>query len=96
MVGRFLEVVSAIGPFVAGASGMPVRRFLAASAAGTGLWSALYVGLGYVFADSAGAMLDLMGQASLWALGAAAAVAVGAYGLRRRRSPTSPRPAPVI
>ena len=85
VVGRFIGVVRAMGPFTAGASGMPATRFVAADVVGAGLWAATFTGLGYLFAGSVGALLDVLHQAQLGAgIAVAAAVAVVVV-VRRRR-----------
>lgn len=87
VAGRFVEVVSALGPFMAGVAGMGTRRFMVASVLGTALWSGVYLGLGYVFSSSATQLLEQIGQASLWAAGAAAAMFGG-----RGAAASLPRP----
>jgi membrane protein DedA with SNARE-associated domain/membrane-associated phospholipid phosphatase len=52
LVGRFLGLVRALAPFIAGSSGMPYRAFLPYSVLGTGLWAATFSILGYVLADN--------------------------------------------
>ena len=42
-IGRFIGFFRSLGPFVAGSARVPYRRFLAASLAGAGLWSAVFV-----------------------------------------------------
>jgi membrane protein DedA with SNARE-associated domain len=52
IVGRFIGVVRALAPFVAGSSRMPARRFLPATFVASGLWSAAFSVLGYLFWES--------------------------------------------
>jgi membrane protein DedA with SNARE-associated domain len=52
IVGRFIGVVRALAPFVAGSSRMPARRFIPATLLASGLWSAAFTMLGYVFWQS--------------------------------------------
>jgi membrane protein DedA with SNARE-associated domain len=89
VTGRFVGVVRALGPFTAGASGMPALRFVAADVAGAGLWALTFTGLGYLFAGNVGALVDGLHHAQL-ALGAVLALTIGALLLarRRRRDPT--------
>jgi undecaprenyl-diphosphatase len=47
LIGRFVGLVRPIAPFLAGASRYPARRFAALAFAGTGLWSAAFVLLGF-------------------------------------------------
>lgn len=49
VVGRFIGLVRVITPFAAGASKMPARRFVPYAVLGSGLWSAAFSALGYVF-----------------------------------------------
>jgi len=85
VVGRFVGVVRAMGPFTAGASGMQTGRFIVADVAGAGLWAATFTGLGYLFAGSVGALVDVLHQAQLAAGIALAAAVVVVVVLRRRR-----------
>jgi membrane protein DedA with SNARE-associated domain len=48
-VAKFLPGLDAVMPPLAGAEGAPVLAFLAVDAAGSLLWSAAYVGLGFAF-----------------------------------------------
>jgi undecaprenyl-diphosphatase len=47
--GRFLGLVRPLIPFTAGASNMPLRRFLPYDVLAAGLWSILFCTLGYLF-----------------------------------------------
>ena len=49
LIGRFIGLVRALAPFIAGSSKMPYRRFAPYSVIGTGLWAATFVLLGYFF-----------------------------------------------
>jgi membrane protein DedA with SNARE-associated domain/rhodanese-related sulfurtransferase len=53
-VAKFLPGLDGLLPPLAGAEGVPFPRFLALDAAGSLLWSASYVGLGYVFSNQLG------------------------------------------
>jgi membrane protein DedA with SNARE-associated domain len=85
VIGRFVGIVRAMGPFTAGASGMRPGRFVAADVVGAGLWAAAFTGLGYVFAGSVGALVDALHRAQLAAGVALAAALVVAVVIRRRR-----------
>ncbi len=68
LVGRFIGLVRALAPFVAGSSGMEYRAFVPYSVLGTGLWAATFSILGYVgsrsineIAESAGTGITLFG-----------------------------------
>jgi membrane-associated protein len=52
LLGRFTGLIRAVSPFVAGASGLALRRFLAWSAAGALLWAATLTLVGYGFSES--------------------------------------------
>jgi membrane protein DedA with SNARE-associated domain/membrane-associated phospholipid phosphatase len=52
LIGRFIGLVRAIAPFVAGASKMPLRTFLPYDVLGAGLWGSLFCLLGYFFWQS--------------------------------------------
>jgi undecaprenyl-diphosphatase len=52
VVGRFIGLVRAVAPFVAGSSRMPARRFIPATFLAAGIWSAAFSLLGYVFWQS--------------------------------------------
>ena len=47
LIGRFIGIVRALAPFVAGASKMSFGRFLPYDIVGSGLWAATFVLLGY-------------------------------------------------
>jgi membrane protein DedA with SNARE-associated domain len=52
LIGRFLGLVRAIAPFLAGASRLSAWRFFPVDLLAAGLWSATFVTLGYVFWQS--------------------------------------------
>jgi membrane protein DedA with SNARE-associated domain len=52
IVGRFIGLIRALAPFVAGSSRMPARRFIPATFVAAGIWSAAFSALGYVFWQS--------------------------------------------
>jgi membrane protein DedA with SNARE-associated domain len=86
VIGRFVGMVRAMGPFTAGASGMRPGRFLAADVVGAGLWAGTFTGLAYAFAGSVGTLLDVLHQAQLAVgIGLAAALVVAEL-VRRRRA----------
>jgi membrane protein DedA with SNARE-associated domain len=76
LCGRFIGAVRAIAPFVAGASGMPARRFLPATIAAAGLWAVACSLLGYVFWNSLDEAVAIARNGSL-AIGALVVIAVG-------------------
>jgi membrane-associated protein len=52
LVGRFVGIVRAISPFLAGSSGLPLRKFVPWSLLGTGLWAGAFTLVGYIFSES--------------------------------------------
>ena len=52
LIGRFIGLVRAIAPFIAGASRMELRKFIPYDVLGAGVWSALFCLLGYFFWQS--------------------------------------------
>jgi membrane protein DedA with SNARE-associated domain/membrane-associated phospholipid phosphatase len=69
LIGRFVGLVRAIAPFLAGSSGMPLRRFIPYDVVGAGLWSSTFIVLGYVFWQSFSQLVDYAKKGAL-ALGA--------------------------
>src|SRR5919106_307079 len=52
LLGRFTGLIRAVSPFIAGASGLALRRFVAWSMAGALLWAATFTLVGYGFSES--------------------------------------------
>src|SRR5919112_1280774 len=52
LVGRFVGIIRAVSPFLAGSSGLPFRRFLPWSILGTALWASAFTLVGYAFSES--------------------------------------------
>jgi membrane protein DedA with SNARE-associated domain len=65
LLGRFLGLVRALAPFVAGASKMPARRFLPIDYVAAALWSVTFVTLGYVFWRSFDKVVSIAKKGSL-------------------------------
>ena len=85
LVGRFIGLVRALAPFIAGSSKMPYRRFAPYSVIGTGLWSTTFVLLGYFFWHSFEEVAGIAGRATI-GFGIVVAVIVGVvYAYRRLR-----------
>jgi membrane protein DedA with SNARE-associated domain len=84
LIGRFIGLVRALAPFIAGSSGLPYRRFIPYSIVGTGLWSSLFCTIGYVFWRSFDQVAHLVGQA-VFGFGLTVAVIVGVVVAYRRR-----------
>jgi undecaprenyl-diphosphatase len=83
LIGRFIGFFRSLGPFVAGSARVPYGRFLAASIAGAGLWSAVFVSLGYIFWRSFHRALQIVehGNTVFGALVVVALVGFGIYKL---------------
>lgn len=83
LIGRFIGLVRALAPFVAGSSRMQYRRFIPFSVVGTGLWSTTLCLLGYFFYRSFQKVANVAGRATL-AFGIVVAVIVGVVWVYRR------------
>ena len=91
LIGRFVGLVRAIAPFIAGSSGMPYARFIPYSVIGTGLWATTFTLLGYFFWQSFDRVAEIAGRATL-AFGVLIAIGAGAvYAYRRLRTPEDRR-----
>jgi membrane-associated protein len=67
VAGRF--VVRAFGPFLAGASAMPLRRVAGCSVVGAGVWCGAMIGAGYAFAGSLESHADAVGSIAIGVCG---------------------------
>jgi len=65
VIGRFIGLVRALAPFVAGSSGLRYARFIPFSVLGTGLWATTFCLLGYAFWRSFDEVAGVAGQATL-------------------------------
>jgi membrane protein DedA with SNARE-associated domain len=77
LIAKFVPGLNSIGQPLAGALGMPRRRFVIFDLLGAVLWVGLYVGLGYALHDQlaeAARLADRLG-------GSAIAIVAGAFGL---------------
>jgi membrane protein DedA with SNARE-associated domain len=52
LVGRFIGIIRAVSPFLAGASGLRLRSFLPWSLIGTAVWASAFTLVGYAFSES--------------------------------------------
>jgi membrane-associated protein len=91
LLGRFVGVIRAVSPFLAGASGLRLRAFLPWSLLGTLVWCTAYVVLGYALRNVDDAA-SIMAKVTLGLV----VLAAGAFAIARlrdrRRTPMS-RPA---
>jgi membrane protein DedA with SNARE-associated domain/membrane-associated phospholipid phosphatase len=85
LIGRFIGLVRALAPFIAGTSGMPFRRFIPFSIVGTGLWATTFCVLGYIFWRSFDQVAHLAGQA-IFGFGLTVGVIVGIVVAYKRRA----------
>jgi membrane protein DedA with SNARE-associated domain len=86
LVGRFVGIIRAVAPFLAGASGMKLRSFLPWSLLGTAAWGATFTLVGYVFHESFSSAADMVTHLAL--AGAVLAGVVLAFRAHRlQRSP---------
>jgi membrane protein DedA with SNARE-associated domain len=81
LIGRFIGLVRAVSPFLAGASGLRTRAFLPWSLLGTAVWATAYTLAGYAFHRSFAAATHVL---TYGALGLAVVAAV-VLALRARR-----------
>ncbi len=85
LIGRFVGVVRALAPFIAGSSGLAYRRFIPFSVLGCAAWGGVYAVLGYVFYRSFDEVVSIAGQAA-FGFGATVLVVAGAaFAYRRLR-----------
>jgi membrane protein DedA with SNARE-associated domain len=85
LVGRFIGLVRALAPFVAGASKMRASRFIPVAVVASGVWAATFCCLGYVFWRSLDTLIPLIERGSI-VLAVAAAVTMLVIQLRRRQT----------
>jgi membrane-associated protein len=86
LVGRFVGIVRAVAPFLAGSSGMRVRAFLPWSILGTAAWAATFTLVGYIFHRSFSAAADYVTHGAL-GLAVVAGLALAWRAHRLQRSP---------
>jgi len=76
LIGRFVGLLRALGPFIAGASRMSFRRFLPFDVVGAGLWGAFFCILGYVFWQSFDQVVEVAKRGA-FALGTVITLVIG-------------------
>jgi membrane protein DedA with SNARE-associated domain len=82
-LGRFIAFFRAVMPFLAGASRMPYRRFLAFNAAGGLVWGTGVVLLGYLAGNSYAAVEKTFGRMAALIVLAIAVVGIVVWRIRR-------------
>jgi membrane protein DedA with SNARE-associated domain len=86
LIGRFIGVVRAVAPFMAGAARLPLRRLLPWSLLGTAAWTSALTLTGYLFSSSFSAATGVLTHATL-ALAVLAALIVTLRSVRRVPAP---------
>ncbi len=87
IVGRFLGFVRPLSPFIAGASRMPLKRFLPYDVLAAGVWAITFCTLGFVFWRSIDQLTTYVSR-GLFALGSVVALIAAIVALiHLRRSP---------
>lgn len=81
-IGRFISLIRAFAPFIAGSSGMRYRAFVPYSVLGTGLWATAHILVGYLFSRSIEAAADYAAKGALL-LGTLIVLVVGTVWLTR-------------
>ncbi|HWP33379.1 MAG TPA: DedA family protein, partial [Solirubrobacterales bacterium] len=82
-IGRFIGLVRALAPFIAGSSGMRYRAFVPYSILGTGIWAPAHILIGYFFSRSIDTAAKYAGRGALL-LGTFIVLVVGTVILVRR------------
>jgi membrane-associated protein len=85
LAGRWVGVLRALMPAIAGTTGLPYRRFLIFNATGGALWAVTVVVAGYLAGASWHRVQTYLGDAGLAAAAALAVVIAVAVLVRRRR-----------
>jgi membrane protein DedA with SNARE-associated domain/membrane-associated phospholipid phosphatase len=62
LIGRFIGLVRALAPFIAGSSKLPYRNFAPFSILGTGLWATGLILVGYFFSQSLDTVTKVVGK----------------------------------
>jgi membrane-associated protein len=88
LIGRFVGIVRAVAPFLAGASGLRLRAFLPWSLLGTAAWAATFTLVGFAFHRSFGAAADVATRGAL-ALAVVAALVLAWRAHRKRLQPSA-------
>jgi membrane protein DedA with SNARE-associated domain len=83
---RFLYGLRNVVPFVAGASRMPIPRFVALNAAGAAVWAAAFAAGGYFLGHGLEAVLGEVKRYELAVFGAVLATGAIVWVVRRRKS----------
>jgi undecaprenyl-diphosphatase len=66
VIGRFIGLVRALAPFIAGTSKMGYRAFWPYSVIGTGLWAATFIMIGYFASQSLDTVAEIVSRGLIW------------------------------
>jgi membrane-associated protein len=91
LVGRFVGIVRAVSPFIAGASGLRLRAFVPYSLLGTAAWASAFTLAGFLFHRSFEQAAGLLSRGALVLAVVAALVLLIAHRAGRRRTRASRR-----
>jgi len=94
-IGRFISLVRAFAPFIAGSSGMRYRAFVPYSILGTGLWASAHILVGYFFSRSIESAAEYAGRGA-FVLASTIVVVVAVVFLVRRFRVEANRRAAVV
>ncbi|AKT36687.1 DedA family protein [Chondromyces crocatus] len=83
---RFVYGIRTVSPFVIGASGVPVVRFMSLNALGGALWATLLGGMGYLFGEVAEQALGTLRHDEGWLFAGVFFAGVVVWLVRRRRA----------
>jgi undecaprenyl-diphosphatase len=81
-IGRFVGIVRAFAPFIAGSSGMRYRAFVPYSILGCGLWVSAAIWIGYIFSRSIDSAIKYAGK-GFFVLGTLIAIVVAVVAATR-------------
>src|SRR6188768_189170 len=84
-IGRWISLVRAFAPFIAGSSGMGYRGFVPYSILGTGLWASAHILVGYFFSRSIESAAEYAGRGAFVLATLIVIVAGAVFVLRRLR-----------
>ena len=84
LVGRFVGIIRAVSPFLAGSSGLKFRAFLPWSLLGTAVWATAFTLVGYAFSESFSSAAEITTRGAL-GLAVVVALALAWHAHRRQR-----------